>query len=51
MGIGLDRTEIVEADHLNVGTTRLDDGAQDVAANAAKTVDEDLNRHFDALLE
>jgi hypothetical protein len=51
MGIGLDRAEIVQSDHLDVGAARFDDGAQDVAANAAKTVDEDLNRHFDALLE
>jgi hypothetical protein len=51
MGVGLDRAEVVQADDLDVGAAGLDDGAQDVAADAAKTVDEDLNRHFDALLE
>ncbi len=45
MGVGLDRAEIVDGDHLDVGAARLDDGAQDVAPDAPETVDRDLDRH------
>ena len=41
MGIGLDRGEIVERHHLDVLAAGLDDGAQDIAADAAKPVDGD----------
>ena len=45
MGVGLDRAEIVDADHLDVPTAGLGDGAQDVAADAAKPVDCDADCH------
>lgn len=46
MCVGFDRAEIVDGDDLNVGAPRFHDGAKDVTANAAKTVDCDANCHF-----
>ena len=46
MGVGLDRAEIVDADDLDVLAPGFDDGAQDVAADAAEPVDRDPNGHF-----
>ncbi len=45
MGVGLDRTEIVDGDNLNVSALRFGDRTKDIAADAAKTVDRDSNRH------
>ena len=45
MGVGLDRAEIVDADHLDIRAAGLGDGPQDVAANAAKSVDRDPDCH------
>ncbi len=46
MRVGLDRAEIVDADHLDIPAAGLGDGAQDVAADAAKPVDRDPDCHF-----
>ena len=45
MRIGLDRRQIVYGDDFDVVTVRFDDGAQNIAADAAKPVDGDANRH------
>src|SRR6516225_9789626 len=45
MCIGLHRSEVVDADHLDVLAIVLGDGAQHVAADAAKAVDGDPNCH------
>src|SRR5258708_32618388 len=45
MCVGLDRAEIVERDHFDVLAAGLGDGAQDVAADAAKPVDGDPDGH------
>jgi len=45
VGIGFHRAEVGHGDHLDVGPTRLDDGAQHVAADAAKPVDADAYGH------
>ena len=39
MRVGLDRAEIVDADHFDVGAAGLGDGAQHVAADAAESID------------
>src|SRR5207247_4401033 len=39
MGVGLDRAEIVDADHLDILAAGFRDGPQDIAADAAKSVD------------
>ena len=41
--VGLDRAEIVDGDDLDVGAAAFDDGAQHVAADAAKAVDRDAD--------
>ena len=50
MRVGLDRAEVVDADDLDVLAARLDDGAQDIAADAAEAVDRDTNGHLLRLL-
>ena len=50
MGVGLDRAEVVDGDDLDVVAAGLVDGAQDVAANAAKSVDRDPDCHIVVLL-
>ena len=50
MGVGLDRAEIVDGDDLDVLAAGFDDGAQDIAADAAKSVDGDPNSHVFLLL-
>src|SRR5260221_5166501 len=45
MGVGLDRAEIVDADHLDILAAGLGDGPQHVAADAAKSVDRDPDCH------
>ena len=45
VGVGLDRPEVVERDHLDVVAARLDDRAQHVAPDAAEAVDCNLDRH------
>src|SRR5262249_14458929 len=50
MRVGLDRPEIVDADHLDILAARLGDRAQDIAADAAKSVDPDPDGHFSAPL-
>jgi hypothetical protein len=39
MRVGLDRAEIVDADHFDVGAAGLGYGAQHVAADAAESID------------
>ena len=51
MGVGLDRAEIVDADHLDILAAGLGDGAQYVAADAAKPVDRDPDCHLLSLLQ
>src|SRR3546814_7234935 len=45
MRIGLDRAEIVDADHFDVGAAAFDNGTQHIAADAAETVNRNANRH------
>ena len=49
MGVGLDRAEIVDGDDFDVGAAGFDDGAKDVAADAAETVDGNLDCHVHSL--
>src|ERR1043166_4333720 len=46
MRVGLDRPKIVDADHLDVGAAGFGDGAQDIAADAAKPVDRNPDCHL-----
>jgi len=43
--IGLDRTQIVDRHHFDVVATAFDDGPENVAADAAKTIDCDAYGH------
>ena len=45
MGIGLDRAEIVDGDDVDVLAAGFVDGAHDVAADAAKSVDGNSDSH------
>ena len=45
MGVGLDGTEIVDGDNLDVGAAGFHDRPQDVAPDASKTVDRNLHCH------
>ncbi len=45
MGVGLDRAEIVDPDHLDILAAGLGDRSQHVAADAAKPVDRDPDCH------
>ncbi|BDW85612.1 hypothetical protein MACH21_17890 [Roseicyclus marinus] len=45
MGVGLDRAEVVDRDHLDIRASRFDDGAQHVAADASESVDGDFDGH------
>ncbi len=45
MGVGLDRGEIVDGDDFDIVAPGFDGGAQNVAADAAKSVDGYANRH------
>ena len=45
MRVGLDRAEIVDGDDLDVLAAGFVDGAQDVAADAAKSVDGNSDGH------
>ena len=45
MRIGFDRAQIVDRDDIDILAAGFDDGAQDIAADAAKSVDCDANRH------
>ena len=45
MGVGLDRAEIVDADHFDVLAAGFGNGAQHIAADAAKPVDRDPDCH------
>ena len=49
MGIGFHRAKIVDGDHFNVPAAGFDDGAQHIAADAAKTIDGNFNCHVDLL--
>src|SRR5690606_37815979 len=46
MRIGLDGAEVVDADHLDVGTAALHDSAEDEPADAPETIDRDAYSHF-----
>jgi len=39
MRVGFHRAQIIDRHHLNIGAVRFDDGAQNVASNAAKAID------------
>ena len=45
MRVGLDRAEIVDADHFDVGAAGFGDGAQHVAADAAESIDGNPDHH------
>ncbi len=45
MGVGLDRAEVVDADHLDVLAAGFGDGPKHIAADAAKPVDCDPDCH------
>ena len=45
VGVGLNRAKVVDGDDLNVGAPRFNDGAQNVAADAAKSIDGYLDGH------
>ena len=45
MGVGLDRAEIVNADYFDVLAAGFRNRPQDIAANAAKSVDRDADCH------
>ena len=51
MGVGLDRTEIVDRHDFDVLAAGFDDRAQDVAADAAEAVDRDPDGHVQSLLQ
>ena len=44
--VGLDRTQIIDCNHLDIGPTRFDDGAQHVPPDPAEAVDCHLDRHL-----
>ena len=44
--VGLDRSEIVDGDDFDIVAVGLDDGAQDIAADAAKAVNGNANGHI-----
>ncbi|MFC6657946.1 hypothetical protein ACFQEX_21970 [Roseibium salinum] len=44
--IGFNRSEIVDADNFDVGAAGFDDAAQDIPADAAKTIDCYLGNHI-----
>jgi hypothetical protein len=46
MGVGLDRTQIVDADHLDIAMPALDDRSKDKTADAAEPVDRYPNCHI-----
>src|SRR3984893_12639623 len=49
MGVGLDRAEIVDANHLDILAAGFGDGPQYVAADAAAPVDRDPDCHLSLL--
>ena len=49
MGVGLDRAEVVDGNDFDVGAAGFDDGAQNVAADAAKAVDGNFYSHCSSL--
>jgi hypothetical protein len=50
VGIGLDRSEVVDPDHFDILAAGLGDGTQHIAADAAKPVDCDPDCHGTFLL-
>jgi hypothetical protein len=44
--VGLDRAEVVDGNDLDIGAAGFDDCSQHVAADAAETVDGNLDSHF-----
>ncbi len=50
MGIGFDRTEIIDADHFDILAAGLGNGAKHIAADAAKPVDCNPDCHLAFLL-
>ena len=45
VGIGFNRAQIIDGNHLDIGASRFDDGAKHVAAYATKPVDGNFNGH------
>lgn len=50
VGVGLDRTQIVDRHHFDVRAAVLNDRAKDETADAAETIDGDANGHGEAPL-
>jgi hypothetical protein len=48
VSVGLDRAEIVDGDDFDVGASGFVDGAHDVAADTAKSVDGNFEGHGDS---
>src|SRR5580704_7000303 len=46
MCVGLDRSKIVNGDDFDIVAVGLDDGAQDIAADAAEAVDGNADGHY-----
>ncbi len=51
VGVGLHRPEVVDRDDLDVLATRFQNGSEDQAADAAKSIDCDAYRHHLLLLK
>jgi hypothetical protein len=45
VGVGLDRAEIVQGHDFDVSAAGFDDGAQNIAANAAEAIDGNSYSH------
>ena len=45
MGVGFHRAQIVDGDDLDIGAPGFDDGAHDIAPDAAKAIDCDADSH------
>ncbi|MNZ78523.1 hypothetical protein D3C78_971000 [compost metagenome] len=46
MGVGFNRAEVVDGNNFDIGTAGFDDGAQDVAADAAEAVNGNFYSHL-----
>jgi hypothetical protein len=46
MGIGFNRAKVVDGNDFDIGATRFDDGAEDVAADTAEAVNGNLYSHM-----
>jgi hypothetical protein len=44
--VGFDGPEIIDRNHLDIRSAVFDDGPENVAADAAESIDGDVNGHF-----